>query len=417
MKKKISVGLAILLAAIGLSACDTQTTYEFDVPTYDEDAAITIGVWNGSHFDLSEEELSNLQKAGVNLLVGTYTKNMDLGLFIDQCAKYDLNIIADQRPWNGMTPSYINKDNFWGFCVYDEPFMEDLATLTKMKQEYSQKMGDRMFYVNMNPSYANIGVSYEKYLEAYIDECGLEMLSFDNYSLMKDEETGDTYIREEYLYDFDVCSYYAREAGIPLWYTMLTSGHLWYINPTANDLVWQMNLAMTYGSTYLLHYIYSSHEPTYLYPMVDMEGKPTETYYKVSEANAAIRAWDHIYMNFEWLGTSTVEGTDEQTGLFDCVKYNVDIDETYALTNATSNYDVLVGHFEDEDGRKGYMVTNTTNPYDDQTAEVTLTMSSKYQGALVVQNGEEKVVTLTDGKLSVSLPSTDAAFIIPLKAK
>ena len=417
MKKKISVGLALLLGVIGLSACNQQETYQFDVPTYDEDAAITIGVWNGSHFDLSEEELSNLQKAGVNLLVGTYTKNMDLGLFIDQCAKYDLNIIADQRPWNGMTPSYINKDNFWGFCVYDEPFMEDLATLTKMKQEYSQKMGDRMFYVNMNPSYANIGVSYEKYLEAYIDECGLEMLSFDNYSLMKDEETGDTYIREEYLYDFDVCSYYAREAGIPLWYTMLTSGHLWYINPTANDLVWQMNLAMTYGSTYLLHYIYSSHEPTYLYPMVDMEGKPTETYYKVSEANATIRTWDHIYMNFEWLGTSTVEGTDEQTGLFDCVKYNVDIDETYALTNATSNYDVLVGHFEDEDGRKGYMVTNTTNPYDDQTAEVTLTMSSKYQGALVVQNGEEKVVTLTDGKLSLTLPSTDAAFIIPLKAK
>ena len=417
MKKKISVGLALLLGVIGLSACNQQKTYQFDVPTYDEDAAITIGVWNGSHFDLSEEELSNLQKAGVNLLVGTYTKNMDLGLFIDQCANYDLNIIADQRPWNGMTPSYINKDNFWGFCVYDEPFMEDLATLTKMKQEYSQKMGDRMFYVNMNPSYANIGVSYEKYLEAYIDECGLEMLSFDNYSLMKDEETGDTYIREEYLYDFDVCIYYAREAGMPLWYTMLTSGHLWYINPTANDLVWQMNLAMTYGSTYLLHYIYSSHEPTYLYPMVDMEGKPTETYYKVSEANAAIRAWDHIYMNFEWLGTSTVEGTKEQTGLFDCVKYNVGIDETYALTNATSNYDVLVGHFEDEDGRKGYMVTNTTNPYDDQTAEVTLTMSSKYQGALVVQNGEEKVVTLTDGKLSLTLPSTDAAFIIPLKAK
>ncbi len=417
MKKKISVGLAILLGVIGLSACDKQEKYQFDVPTYDEDSAITIGVWNGSHFDLSEEELSNLQKAGVNLLVGTYTKNMDLGLFIDQCAKYDLNIIADQRPWNGMTPSYINKDNFWGFCVYDEPFMEDLAALTKMKQEYSQKMGDRMFYVNMNPSYANLGVTYEKYLEAYIDECGLEMLSFDNYSLMKDEETGETYIREEYLYDFDVCSYYAREAGIPLWYTMLTSGHLWYTNPTANDLVWQMNLAMTYGSKYLLHYIYSSHEPTYLYPMVDMEGKPTETYYKVSEANAVIRAWDHIYMNYEWLGTSTVEGTKEQTGLFDCVKYSVDIDETYALTNASSDYDVLVGHFEDEDGRKGYMVTNTTSPYDNQTAAVTLTMSSKYQGALVVQNGEEKVVTLTDGKLSIELPATDAAFIIPLKAK
>lgn len=417
MKKKTAIALAaVLLTSLGLASCG-EKNYQFDPPSYDEDTAITIGVWNGSHFDLSETELSNLQAAGINLLVGTYTKNTPLEVFIDQCAQYELNIIPDQRPWNGLVPSYINKDNFLGFCVYDEPFMEDLATLTKMKQQYTQKMGDRLFYVNLNPSYANLGTTYEKYLETYIDECGLDMLSFDNYSLIKDEATGEPYVREEYLYDFDICSYYAKEAGIPLWYTMLTSGHLWYVNPTAEDLIWQMNLAMTYGSKYLLHYIYSSHEPTYLYPMVDMNGNPTETYYKVAKANEAIRAWDHIYMNFEWLGTSTVEGSKEQTGLFDCVKYNVDIDETYALKNATSNYDVLVGHFEDEEGNRGYMVTNPTNPYDELIADVTLTFSPKYQGALVVQGGEEKVVALKNGKLSLDVSTTDAAFVIPLKAK
>ena len=151
--------------------------------------------------------------------------------------------------------------------------------------------------------------------------------------------------------------------------------------------------------------------------MVEMEGKPTETYYKVSEANAAIRAWDHIYMNYEWRGTSAVEGSIDQTGLFDCLKYNVEIDETYALKNASSNYDVLVGHFEDEDGRRGYMVTNSTNPHDEQTADVSLTFSSKYQGALVIQNGEEKVVTLQKGELSLEVDATGAAFVIPLKAK
>ena len=416
MKKIQAASLATALCMVcALSACG-ETNYQFDVPSYDEDMEITIGVWNGSHFDLSETELSNLQEAGVNLLLGTYTKNVDLGVFIDQCAEYGLNIIADQRPWNGMTPSYINKDNFWGFCVYDEPFMNDLPTLTKMKQEYTQKMGDRMFYVNLNPSYANLGTTYEKYLAAFIDECGLDMVSFDNYSIMKDETTGERYIREEYLYDFDVCSYYAREAGVPLWYTLLTSGHLWYENPTTEDLIWQMNLGMTYGAKYLLHYIYSSHEPTYLYPMVDMQGNPTETFYKVSDANAVIREWDHIYMNYEWIGTSTVEGTKEQTGLFDIVKYSIDIDETYALKDATSNYDVLVGHFEDEDGRRGYMVTNSTDPYEELTAQVSLTFSSAYKGALVVQNGEEKVVTLKNGKLAVELPAADAAFVIPLKA-
>ena len=417
MKKKRGVSLTIALCMVcALSACG-ETNYKFDKPSYDEDTEITIGVWNGSHYDLSETEMSNLQDAGVNLLVGTYTKNTPLEVFIDQCAKYNLNIIPDQRPWNGLTPSYVNKDNFWGFCVYDEPFMNDLATLTKMKQQYEAKMGDRLFYVNLNPSYANIGTSFEKYLSAYIDDCGLDMVSFDNYSIMKDETTGEAYIRSEYLYDFDVCSYYAKEAGIPLWYTLLTSGHLWYVNPTTEDLIWQMNLALTYGSKYLLHYIYSSHEPTYLYPMVDMQGNPTETFYKVSDANAAIRAWDHIYMNYEWLGTSAVEGSKEQTGLFDCLKYSIDIDETYALKDATSNYDVLVGHFEDEDGRRGYMVTNSTNPYDDLTAKVSLNFSSAYKGALIVQNGEEKIVTLKNGKLSLELPATDAAFIIPLKAK
>ena len=355
MKRKISIVLALTLMLTSvLTACSGEGNYQFDVPSYDEVLAINIGVWNGSHYDLSETELSNLQAAGVNLLVGTYTKDTPLETFIDQCAKYELNVIADQRPWNGMTPSFINKDNFWGFCVYDEPFMDDLQTLAKMKQEYMQKMGDRMFYVNLNPSYADLGTTYEKYVEAFVDECGLDMVSVDNYSLMANEETGEPYVRGEYLYDLDVCSYYAREEGLPFWYTLLTSGHLWYINPTAEDMVWQMNLAMTYGAQYLLHYIYSSHESTYLYPMVDMEGNPTETYDKVSEANAAIRAWDHIYMNFDWIGTSPVEGTKEQTGLFDYLKYSVDINKSYALEEADSNYDVLVGHFEDRRTKRVY---------------------------------------------------------------
>ena len=68
------------------------------------------------------------------------------------------------------------------------------------------------------------------------------------------------------------------------------------------------------------------------------------------------------------------------------------------------------------DERKGYMVTNATNPYEEKTAEVSLRFSDKYKGALVVQNGEETVVNLKNGKLSLELPATEAAFVIPLKA-
>ena len=90
MKKKISIGLTTILAMVcSLSACNIGGgNYQFDIPTYDDDNAITIGVWNGSHYDLSEMELSNLQDAGVNLLVGTYTNHSPLETFIDVCANY-----------------------------------------------------------------------------------------------------------------------------------------------------------------------------------------------------------------------------------------------------------------------------------------------------------------------------------------
>ena len=54
MKKIQAASLATALCMVcALSACG-ETNYQFDVPSYDEDMEITIGVWNGSHFDLSE---------------------------------------------------------------------------------------------------------------------------------------------------------------------------------------------------------------------------------------------------------------------------------------------------------------------------------------------------------------------------
>ena len=417
MKKKLFTILAALLAFVmTFTACGTPTAVEFDVPTYQDDKNLTIGVWNGSRHDLNDAELYNLQKAGVNLLVGAHPTEISEVDLLDRSAEFGINVLLDQRPWNGFVPDYIDRENFWGYCVYDEPFIGHLETLKNMQEEYAKVMQDKMFFVNLLPS-GGTGVSYYDYLHSFVHDVNLPVMSYDNYSLMLDEETEEIYIRDTYLFDFDVASHVAQEEDVPLWYTLLTSGHLRYTTPTTTELKWQMYLAMTYGAQALIHYIYATHDTDYKGTIVDMSGNPTEQYYRVKEADNTILSWDHIFMDFTWLATSNVFGTEEETGLLEWTQYDVAIDTFGETLGVTSTHDVIVGHFEDSNKNAGFMVTNVTSPVEDKTANVTVTLNSAYQGALIINEGVETVVALTNGQLNLELEAGLGVFVIPLKAK
>lgn len=417
MKKNSIITVALSLAIVSsFSACGNSAIV-FDIPTYVDDKQITIGAWSGSRHDLTDAELYNLKEAGFDLLVGLRPEKTSEVEALDHCAEFGINVLLDQRPgvrpWSGEVPEYNDRENFWGYLMYDEPMPGDLLTLKGLKEKFDEKMSDKMFFINLFPS-GGVG-DYRDYVSSYVNELGLPAVSYDNYSLFLDNETQEIYVRENYLYDFDVASQVAEEAGVPFWYTLLTSGHLNYTNPTVEELEWQMTLAMTYGAQGLVHYVYASHDPDYEDTIVDMSGNPTEQYYEVAEAHSRIRAWDHIYMNFDWLGTSNVEGKDWVTGLLDWTSNQVDVDEYGVIKSVESDVDVLVGHFEDLDKNAGFLVTNLTNPVESVTTSTTVTLASKYKGALVIDRGEERVVTLKNGKLDLEIEPGSGVFVIPLK--
>lgn len=416
MKKKLIFTTALALATVSsFSAC--ASSIKFDVPTYADDKEITIGVWNGSRHDLTDFDIYNLKQAGVNLLVGADPTAISQQQLVERCAEFGMNVILDgrDRKWNGETPAFVDNPYFWGYSLYDEPTIGQLTTLAERKNLYEEKLPGKMYFINMLPS-SGAGTDYYDYLSTYVNDLRLEMCSYDNYSLMLDEETEEVYIRDTYLYDFDVASHVAEEAGVPMWYTLLTSGHLRYTDPTTTELEWQMYLAMTYGAQALVHYVYATHDPDYVYPIVDYKtGEPTEKYYRVQEANGTIRSWDHIYLNFDWLGTSNVEGSNGGTGLLDCTVYNHEIDAFGEMVSADATEDVVVGHFKDGDGNAAFMVTNITNPIENKTTEVSVELASAYKGALVIKDGEESLVTLKKNKLDLEIEAGSALFVIPLK--
>lgn len=412
----ILIGIFSVMVPVACAANNEPQAY--NIPTYEDDKEITIGVWGGSYMSLNDQDAADLADAGISLFAGYHDVQQSV---LDIFAAHNISVLPDERSWNGEVPSYYNHTAVKGLCVSDEPAAGEFDTLAQKHALWKQTMGDKLFYINLFPSYANTGVlggSLDSYVSAFVSKVQPAVLSYDHYALQKDIDNPESSsLRDTYFADFDVYSHYAKQADIPLWYSLQTAGHQNYVTPTVEELRWQMAVAMTYGSQGLLHYVYSSHESGYD-PMVTMQGEKTEVFDKVKTADLEVLAWDHIYMSFSWLGTTSVlSESGEENWMFNLLQYDVPIENVKGVENVTSDVDVLLGLFEDDNGNKGFMITNAANPSEKKNAEVKVTFSSEYKGVLVIENGEESIVNLKNGAADIELNAGEGKFLIPLTVK
>ena len=437
-----------------LTGIRVYTAEEYlDIPTYANDKQIDIGAtsWLGTNATLNyfndtngETNFAKLQEAGITVLAGTFYGDTgseeDETRLLNLAAKYGVGLFF-QKSWDGSTiPSYVSHEAFLGYYV-DEPAQSELASLKTLKEKWDASAfgaNGKQLYVNLLPVYSgDMGGDYDAYVKEAIETSNLPIVSFDHYLMyyarweegviVKEWVTSDTLsVRTDWLKNFDIASYYAEKNGKPFWYTMLATQHMsdgdtvFYKDPTVADLTYQMYVAMTYGATNLVNYTFAGTGDYIIDGAMFNQntGEWTQTYTDVKDASAIIGKWDHVFMSFDWLGTSTVTGTETQTGLItDDLTHSVSVDNYGVISSVTSTHDVVVGHFEDENGYDGVMITNLTIPENATAANVTVTFSTEYKAVKVYQNGEETLVYLNNGVLSLDVASAEGVFIIPVKAK
>ena len=397
---------------------------------------LNIGVWNGSHHVFADKQLKELQAAGITKITGintAYIGTDNVNAWLDRVYSYGIRVIIDLRDWDGATvPSYANHPGLIGFLMYDEPNANVFDDLAALKAKFDAVMpADKLFYVNLFPECAadsSLGetnwwdqlignnLDYdEDYVTEFLNKLDIEVLSWDNYSLL--EGSG---IRTEYFHNFEVMA----GKNLPLWYTMLSAGHnATYATPTADELRWQMAVAMTYGVQNIDHYIYSSHEEGYSC-MVDNDTlNVTDLYNDIKDVNNEYLAWDNIYMAYTWQGVGAYDaGTSN--AMLTMLENKLNLAD-YGLTVASSNEDLLVGVF-DHNGNKAYMITNagsagTSNVGDGKsfaTADATVTVklaSGSYKCVAVIDNGEISYVAVNaDNTVTLSVEAYEGVFIIPV---
>ena len=425
----------------------TAASTEFgDVLLPNTNETMTIGVWNGSYHVFEDKQLKELQAAGITKIMGINTlyigndtdgdgviSDAEVTSWLDRVYSYGISVIIDLRGWDGATvPGYVNHPGLIGFLMYDEPCSTDFSTLADLKQKFDAVMpAGKLFYVNLFPSCA-AGTSlvgalnwaagnrdYDKYyVTQFLTQLDVEVLSWDNYSLLNGNG-----IRSDYFYNFEVMA----SKNVPMWYTMLSSGHgttsASYATPTEDELRWQMAVAMTYGVQNIDHYTYVSHESDYSC-MVEYETwNPTDLYYDIQTVDNEILAWDNIYMAYDWVGVG-VHSANSNNAMLTKLSKTLTLSD-YGVADVSASENLLVGVFA-YNGQNAYMVTNagsvgTTAVGDGvnfsmNNTTVTLTLDdADYKCVAIVDNGEISYVAVNaDNTVSLNVEAYEGVFVIPV---
>ena len=136
--------------------------------------------------------------------------------------------------------------------------------------------------------------------------------------------------------------------------------------------------------------------------------------------NEEIHAIDDVYLSFEWEGMYPVTGSlnedtlDGESQYFYNLKNS--LTELEKIKKAEATRDTLIGQFHDEEGRKGYVVTNFADPYfkGENSADIVTMEFENVNTVLVYQNGEKEMYKVSDGKFTLQLAGGEGVFLIPL---
>ncbi|MBQ9734422.1 MAG: hypothetical protein IJV95_01055 [Clostridia bacterium] len=349
-----------------------------------------------------------------------------------------------QIPVRNITNELTNLEPVGGYYMGDEPNWQEVLEYDKLVDWYNAYGGNTLWHMNLLQSYGAFlfedaegnMYNYEQYVDHYCENVlekvnGPKTLGTDYYPLVSGGLSADPYIMDGILSDYFVIANKTK--------SMIADGHdvrtnfciQSYENPkntgagyvreltSQADITFQTNLAIAFGAKSLQYYTYraygsepgivdgSSHEPGKMYPWVQ-------------NANTYAHFLADAIFNFSWQGAKVYAGaqggntTDiHNKTAFENVKKYV-MNKLSLISSVNARLDTVVSEFKDANGNLGYMFVNYSEPSKGLTGDVIMNFSKKINKALIYQNGEKRVVDVTNNKLRITLEAGGGAFVYPV---
>lgn len=264
----------------------------------------------------------------------------------------DLNLRA--KDWAEKSKKAIPKEQynniFW--CITrDEPRLSDVENMVPYTKATKEILGLRP-YINLNPNCAAeeyIGKDYEYYINTITKKCGLDYISYDNYSFFIKEG----FVQDRYFSNIEKIAKCAKENNVPFYNTILSVAHFQYAPPTDFSIELQGWSTLAYGGKGLIYYtVIQPPIGNYRGAAYDGFGYKTPTFDMIRLMNLQIHSIMPVYKDLKHLNTFH----------YGYVPNGSNGPETSVLCNEfKADSDVLVGEFKGKDKKSYLIVVNKTD--------------------------------------------------------
>lgn len=243
---------------------------ESTITRYSEmrEAGFTMNLSHLSTADEVQTALTAAQKAGMKLIIG----------------RNELHSEPEKT-----VRRFMNHPALAGYFLRDEPTRNDFQALAEWVKKIQAVDNKHFCYINLLPNYATpeqLGTkTYREYVNTFIKEIPVQILTFDHYPVTGDAQT--RVLRPIWYENLEIVADEAQKAGKPFWAFALATSHKPYPIPTIADLRLQVYSNLVYGAQAIQYFTYWTpaagtwdfHDgPIY-------NGKKTETYSKVKQVN------------------------------------------------------------------------------------------------------------------------------------
>ena len=216
--------------------------------------------------------------------------------------------------WAKKTRAAIGDENLSNvFQVYlkDEPNVVDIPDLVLMSESVRKYIGVKP-YINLFPSYASDyhfdGLSRYEYYKKVVDDCKLDFVSYDNYSLF----VGEGLDENRFYKNLEIVSKVAKESKVDFVNIILSMAHFNYALPDEYSINVQGWSTLAYGGKGLSYFLFhSANRGNYRGGAYDRYGSKTPLWYVIRNMNFAIHNIMPYYKDLTHVNTFHIGNVPE----------------------------------------------------------------------------------------------------------
>ncbi len=188
------------------------------------------------------------------------------------------------------------------YFITDEPHMDDFDRLGKVVKTIQSLDDEHYCYINLFPNHAEasqLGTpDYETHVRTFLDKVPVNLLSFDNYPVIRDT------VRSTWYDNLEIIARIAKERGIPFGAFVRSAVFNKHTMPSIAEMRLQAYSNLAYGAQLIQHFTYwTPPKEDFNNAPID-SGRRTVVYDMVKTVNREIKDLSGVFMGAEVLAVS-----------------------------------------------------------------------------------------------------------------